>query len=66
MSNKNYYLSPTSYLNNKSLLSQNNLNYIKLEKEILHLINYLRINPEKYLNEYNDYFENEDIDTIIN
>ena len=66
MSNKNYNLSPASYHNNKSLLPQNNLNYIKLEKEILHLINYLRINPEKYLIEYNDYFENGDIDTIIN
>ena len=66
MSNNNYYLSSTSYHNNKSLLSQNNLNYIKLEKDILRLINYLRINPEKYLKEYNDYFENEDIDTIIN
>ena len=66
MSNKNYYLSPTIHHNNKTLLSQNNLKYIKLEKEILYLINYLRISPEKYLNEYNDYFENEDIDTIIN
>ncbi len=66
---KNYYLSPENRSIHKINIlsfSQNILNYIKLEKEILKLINYLRTNPIRYLYEYNNYFENEDLDIIIN
>ena len=65
MSKKNYYLSPQNFKRNKILLSHYNTNFSSLEKEILKLINYLRTNPEKYLNEFNKYFQKEDLDIII-
>ena len=66
MSKKNSYSSTQNYYNNNnSSFSQNILSYIILEKEILKLINYLRINPIQYLSEYNNYFENDDIDIIV-
>ena len=59
------YLSPQNYQKNKKIFQQYNTNFPNLEKEIFKLINYLRINPEKYFNEFNDFFLEEELETII-
>ena len=65
MSNNIYFLSPQNYHKNMEIFEQYNPNFPKLEKEILKLINYLRINPDKYLREFNNYFSNNFIYEII-
>ena len=68
MSKIRYCLSPQiSSYNNKILFPQyiTNGSLIKLEKEIFKLINYLRTNPEKYLNEFNKYFLKEELKKIL-
>ena len=65
MSKKNYYFSPQNFNRNRILLSHYNTNFPILEREILKLINYLRTNPQKYLNEFNKYFQKEELDSII-
>ena len=64
MSKKNSYLSPQNCYKNKILFQQYNTNFRNLEKEIFKLINYLRINPEKYFHEFNNFFQYEEIDAI--
>ena len=59
------YLSPQNYQKNKKIFQQYNTNFPNLEKEIFKLINYLRINPEKYFNEFNNFFLEEELETII-
>ena len=62
MSRKNSYLSPQNYKRNKIIF--HNTNFPKLEEEIFKLINYLRINPEKYFNEFNNFFLSEEKESI--
>ena len=64
MSKKNSYLSPQNCYRNKIVFQQYNTNFPNLEKEIFKLINYLRINPEKYFHEFNNYFQHEEIEAI--
>ena len=44
------YLSPQNYPKNKKIFQQYNTNFPNLEKEIFKLLNYSRINPQKYFN----------------
>ena len=57
MLKNNYFLSPQHYKNNLKLFQKFYTIYPKLEKDIFKLINYLRINSEKYLIEFNNYFQ---------
>ena len=65
MSSNIYFLSPQNYKKNMKLFEQYSPNFPKLEKEILKLINYLRISPDKYLREFNNYFPKSFIYEII-
>ena len=65
MSNERNFLSPQNIKRGKVIFPQYNFNFQGLEKQIFKLINYLRINPEKYLNEFNKYFQKEELDKII-
>ena len=65
MSKISYCLSPQISYHNKILLPQYITNASLMEKEIFKLINYLRINPEKYLNEFNKYFQKEELNKIL-
>ena len=65
MSCNRNFISPQNSKSRKAIFPQHNINFQSLEKDIFKLINYLRVNPEKYMNEFNKYFEKEEIDKII-
>ena len=66
MLNNNYFLSPHHYRNNLNLNQNLNKIYSKLEKDIFKLINYLRTNSEKYLLEFDKYFQKGFLEEMIN
>ena len=67
MSNINFSISPQNSYQNKMLFPQyiTSASFLKLEKEIFKLINYLRLSPEKYLNEFSKYFLKSELNKIL-